>query len=267
MTVDRRQRDAVAESLAEYMRGQIGVRDLYARCEKIRELDVASPDGDKYLETFINWELNLSPYRPVTSAQWDLMRRQLAFLCTDRDETHLRRYREPSFDDIDLPRQIRMARQHLIGLKGIASVAYIGGWWWLFPAATALSFAVCQRQTQCASARHDAECKAVRQEFQACYPFATEADWLDHEILLNRLRIPTYDADLQSRVERRPLRDTVVMALGACAGGAILALCLVAAFAAEIVIWPLWLLLMSCSWHTPEEKERQVFDTPAASDC
>jgi hypothetical protein len=244
MPVDRDQRDAVADSLAAFLRGEIGRKVWRTRLDPICTVLRNTTVRDGYLHDFLlEWEWPwLSD--PLSKEDWEQLRRHLAFLKTDLEE---RKFSLPSSldDDADRPRQIRLARWHVLGLAVPFGLSFVVGWW-LFVVALVISFILYQVSMWRHGAAWDKAFSAESSRVLAFYPFASEEEWSAHEGRLEPYRLPGYDPQIHCQRERRTLAARIGNALRMSASFILFATIFgIMIPVASLLMWPLWLVLMS----------------------
>jgi len=234
MPVDRRLRNELAYALAAYMRDRSTPRDFYACVKRIHEQLSSAPasDADHSAaeiadEIRLMFESGKPRERFDTAEQWELQRRRLAFLRSERSlpTTPMAEY-NPLTDDQPPPR--RLARTLLIVLL-LSLAAWPWAGWYAFAACWAISPLVWLLVTF----EHNNSSEST------AWPFETEAQWRDHEVLLTGLKLPpSWEA---SPHYRRPLprwwRATVVAAA--------MGLLLLVIYLLIASIWPLYVIAMS----------------------
>src|ERR1022692_4830041 len=91
MPVDRARRDAAADALASFLRGEMDRASLEAVFKRLAQTGndegKSSSERDAYLEELLaSWFFLGERYRPVTEEMWLAVCRHLAFLKTDLEE-------------------------------------------------------------------------------------------------------------------------------------------------------------------------------------
>src|SRR5262249_44155444 len=126
--------------------------------------------------------------------------------------------------------------------------------WWVLVVATLVSFLLYQASLR----RHDATAgQKWRRELGrrlAYYPFADRDEWLAHERLLDTYGLPPYEArafDAPAQ-ERAWPAFLAVPVRAACS--LFLAGMLACMYVTSVMIWPLWLVLMSLCRRKPVRK-------------
>ena len=202
MPVDRAKRDAMAEALASYLRGEMSHDDIEDALWLVLGGDQATEDDkadrDEYLDPRL-WQWHVFRERCMTHENWMFECRKLAFLKTDYQRD---RCPAPAYVDESAPEDILLARWHMLGLLVIGGVAYFTSWWF-FAAATLISMFFFYR----ARAKYTGpiEEKHAREQKQRTkyYPFMDEQDWLAHEHLLTPFELPAYDATIFKESSQR----------------------------------------------------------------
>jgi hypothetical protein len=250
MPVDRASRDAAADILAAFLRGEIGRDALRASLRRLippeHHATVIGPHRDTYLDRLLeDGSLPVGKGVPISEEEWAVLCRHQAFLASDLEE---RSWDEPPREDDDTPFLARSARRHALGLLAALGLAYVAGWW-LFAAAAVVSFVLFQVSIRRREAVAEGERRERLERRMEYYPFADRGEWLVHRHLLDRYRLPGYDASAfgvaapmksQSSVLAVPVRVASYLAVAAVIGYACAFL---------VVVWPLWLVLMSlCPW-------------------
>jgi hypothetical protein len=253
MPVDRAKRDAVAEALASFLRGETGRDELGAalrRSVRVEKLHgERPPDEDASLYSLaVVWFWG-ERYGPILEDFWRELCRYLAFLTTDLEQRPWTLL-TPSADDFT-PREVLLARQHALALLVVAGVAYLTSWW-VFFAATPVSFLLYQRAVGDRSPPVSEEQQRRQQERWDFSPFADRAEWLAHQHLLDSFRLPAYDParfDGPRRGRKWPpfLKASARVARGGCIAAAFAYVC-----AGSVLIWPVWVVLMSLQSPGPD---------------
>jgi len=243
MPVDRAKRDAVAEALASYLRGeksrdQVGMTICHVFPNDNPASKVKS-GNDAYLEEMQRQWPPPESRMLFSKELWSRWCRHLAFLNT---EFATNRCPMPAFNDEDLPWEILLARWHMLGLLVAGGVAYFTSWWF-FAVVVFLSYVL----FMASKAKHDAPAEMKRAKDMKrrleYYPFADEQDWLAHEHLLASYDLPAYDATLFNESLQRKEPSAWKAAL---MEAAIRVLFLVFQIM-TITIWPLFIVLMALS--------------------
>jgi hypothetical protein len=246
MPVDRVRRDAAADTLASFLRGEMGRVALGAELRRLAQSDESEeksrPDKDTYLEEMLaSWFLDEKGYRPISEEMWVALCRHVAFLKTDLEE---RRWHDHVHEDEDRPRQILLARWHTLGLLVAFSVAYLTSWW-LFAAATLISFLLYQAAMWKHDSLADEERRRHLKQRLEFYPFADRDEWLAHKHQLDLYCLPAYDPtafDEPPQVRKWPsflaIPARIACYLFLAAMFAYMYLC-------SVLMWPLWLVMMS----------------------
>jgi hypothetical protein len=247
MSVDRARRDAVADALASFLRGETRRDELVAVLRRFVRPDEAGgqpqADRDAYLDELLALSCLEGKYRPTSLSEeaWEGTCRHLAFLKSDLEE---RRWHDPGGDDEDRPRMILLARWHTLGLLVASGVAYLTSWW-VFAASTLVSFLLYQAAMRKLDAAADEERRRRQKQRWEFHPFADREEWLAHKHLLDAYHLPAYDpATFHEPPDARkcpsylavPARVALyvfVAAMFACM------------FIGSVFIWPLWLVMMS----------------------
>jgi hypothetical protein len=236
MPVDRVRRDAAADALASFLRGEMGRAALGAELQRLAQSDKSEEksrlDKDTYLEEMLAlWFLDETGYGSMSEEMWVALCRDLAFLKTDLEQ---RRWHD--HEDEDRPRQILLARWHTLGLLVAFGVAYMTSWW-IFAAATPISFLL----YQAAMWKHERHLQQ-RLEF---YPFADRDEWLAHKHLLDLYCLPAYDPtafDEPPQVRKWPSFLAIPARIACYLFLAVMFACM---YLWSVLFWPLWLVMMS----------------------
>lgn len=235
MPVDRTRRDTAAEVVTSFLRREIGYNLMQAALGGLtppREAGKQDASLDEILDHVI--------YGPCFYAnpetQWAGFCRRLAFLKTDLE------IRQVSGDFIvndneDRPREILLARWHALGLLVAFGAAYLISWW-VFAAATLLSYLLYQYQTPASWRLNLSDEQNNQAEW---YPFADEEEWLEHKHILDEYHLPPYQVgvyDFPGPAKEWP-RVIATPVMWACM------LAFAPFFLISAVIWPLFVVLMS----------------------
>jgi hypothetical protein len=255
MPVDRARRNAAADALESFLRGQIG-RDAFG--EMLERLlpaanarENAETVHDSYLDNLIGDRFLFEWYGPICEETWLGLCRHLAFLNTDLEE---KPFGPHHHEDEDRPRQILLARWHTLGLLVALGVSYLVSWW-LFASATLLSFLLYQVSMW----KHDSlvaeEGRTELQQRFEYYPFADESEWLAHKHHLDQYLLPAYDATAfrDPRQARKWLGYLLAPVRAGCF--LIIVAMFVYVYAFSVVLWPLWLVMMSLCRREPERQQ------------
>jgi len=193
MPIDREARREVVLALSAFMRGEI---DNFA-------FDVAihkKSSRDQALEAFRTalWFVydDCKCHRiSVTETCWNYLRRQIAFLKSDLEETPIRRL---------VPDSVRRGR-FLLGLGSLMSISATGylavrdSWFWLCMPGLLIGLPFC--------GFHVLRDRFTRkgQDLKTFYPFASGPQWERYEPLLEEERLPKFDPAIHCR----PIRSGV----------------------------------------------------------
>jgi hypothetical protein len=234
VAVDRTRRDALADALAAYLRGEMdpgAVRDRVAiACD-----GPTRGGADVYLQELLE-DLRFLP-GSMQRWQWECVCRELAFLRTDFETN---RAREPQPDggepDFDIP----LAGWYLLGLAVAIALQPVAGWW---PLATVwvLTFIPFLVQTWWHEAAVNKALVAAALRRRACEPFASEAEWLAHAGLLAPFRIPAYDPQVHDRSRLWMTPKRVRNAVAPVLGEIVIRCCQ----ASTVWMWPLLLIRLT----------------------
>lgn len=116
--------------------------------------------------------------------------------------------------------------------------------WWIGLVAGLCSFIIYQI---CMRLREKTfESAKVVREYHEVYPFDTVKDWKDHEAHLAPFRLPTYENSRFVPVPPGAFRR-ILNSAGWSLTMAAIHLMFAIAYASAIVIWPLWIIVMSLS--------------------
>ncbi len=256
MPVDRLKRDAAADALAAFMRGEMDKTSVRERLISIPG-SCTNRDGsregpvDKPLRSLID-DLQLefsSDLGPYTEKDWERFCRILAFLKSD-----LEILQEPSWPTADpnrlvSPADLRMFRQacwHLLGLLAALGFAFLVGWW-LLAAAWVVSFVMFSAMMARIDSEEEEEDLREFRRISAFYPFENEDQWLSHAELLEPYRLPPYDPEIHGRAEEI-VHSRWDKALTLLLSAAVLCPMFAIMWAGSLLIWPLWLAIAALSW-------------------
>jgi hypothetical protein len=240
MPVDRAGRDALADALSSFLRGESSGVAFAAEVRRLALATKSEPSNGSTKDDFL--EELLAGYTtcgfntwPISEKEWNGLKRQLAFLKSDLE---MRSWREQS-DEFELR---RFARWHTFGLLVTFGLAYLTSWF-VIVAFSVISFLRFQVVMQ----RSHSNDEEQRSRWQAFYPFADENEWLAHQHLLDPYDFPPYDPS-RFHVQRSKL-FSILFAMSRIGSF----VCIVAMFTVlaigSILIWPLWLVMMSvCSF-------------------
>lgn len=246
MPVSRTRRDAAADALASFLRGERDRAALDTTLNRLAQAGAAqrgeSSEKDTYLEELLaSWLFFGDRHRPLTEEIWAEMCRHLAFLKTDLEA---RRWPHHGYEDEDRPRQILLARWHTLGLLVAFGVAYLTSWW-LFAAATVISFALYMRALRTHDAQKDEERGEERKRRLEYHPFADQADWLAHKHVIDEYHLPAYEVGASG--EPLPVNKwSAVLAVPVrWAFYLFVAVAFACVYLFSVLFWPLWLVMMS----------------------
>jgi len=256
MPVDRTRRDEAADALASYLRADI---DRAAIDDALRNLaESTTPENnaesqeDAYLaEMLSNW-LDLEMHMPISEQTWEELCREIAFLKSDLEKREFNKHRR---EDKDRPREILLARFHLLGLIAVFGVAYLVSWW-ILAAGLLLSFVLYQVAMSNHWKQDEAEWLNGLKDELKFYPFANQDEWKAHKYLLDQYRLPPYDPAHFNEPPRQrkwprflviPARTAIYLFVGAVVAYMYLF---------SIVLWPVWLILMSLCRRESNRSER-----------
>lgn len=194
MPVDRVRRDAVADALASFLRHEMTRDTLAAVLQRIAPRKEAEGEGrsekDAYLDGLLElWSLDMD-YGTITEERWTHLCRHLAFLKTDLER---RQGHDFSGEDDLGPREILLARWHTLVLLLAFGVAYFTSWW-IFAAATVVSFLLFQVRMWRRDSQINAETKRQLERELEYHPFADHHEWLAHKYIVDKYNLPAYDA-------------------------------------------------------------------------
>jgi hypothetical protein len=241
MPVDRTRRDAAAQVLADYLRGELDHRQLFARFGELEAAPAESKVSDKFLDVLLHEGPHVACRckdhgDSISNEMWPFVLRTLAFLKSNCEEEE-----EPVVATEGQSRQTLEARWHAVALLLILVPSYLVSWW-IGVFAVLCSFLVFQF---CEHRRDKAWSNKIKERAEYD-PFPSLKDWKDHEALLEPFRIPAYEVSRFHPARRGPLKR----ALHSMKRGVTTAVIFTAmgcAFAFSIVIWPLWIILASLS--------------------
>jgi hypothetical protein len=185
MAIDRINREAVAQALASFLRGELPLNNLLERVEEaLLETDPDSADrglgelwGDLERLTWSGAWLD--------RAVWERLRRSLAYLRSELEPP-------PAFSaysgDLVPPRHVRLARWHLLALLVGTGLAALFGWWLLlaFSFGSWLLFVF-------ATSSHSRRAQISRAETRRFAPFDSAEQWQAHQHLLQSFPLPDYN--------------------------------------------------------------------------
>lgn len=257
MPVDRARRDAAAEALASFLQGEADRDALEAVFKRLAQAGTAQggegSGGDNYLEELLaSWFYFGDRYKPVTEETWMAMCRHLAFLKTDLEE---RRWHDHGHEDEDRPRQILLARWHTLGLLVAFGVAYLISWW-LFAAATVISFVLYQVSLRKHDLLKNEERRKELKRRLEYHPFSDQADWLAHKHIVDEYHLPAYEAGAfgEPPSVRKWPAILAVPARWACYF--FVAAMFAYMYLFSVALWPVWLMMMSlCSRNTSQPQQ------------
>jgi hypothetical protein len=245
MPVDRVRRDAAAAALASFLRHETDHVALGAELRRLSRLlrseEKVRSERDTYLvEMLAGWSPIERGNKAVSVKMWEEMCRTLAFLRTDLEE---RPWPGLSRDE-DESWQALTARRHALALLPAAGVAYAMSWW-VFAAATAVSFLVFEAaMREHESTLNEAIDRQRRQRWDN-EPFADGDEWSAHRHLLDGYSLPAYDAvafDVRSRARRWLSRITAPFRWACYLVAAAMLACM---FLGSMCMWPAAIAWMS----------------------
>lgn len=182
MAVDREFRREVADSIAALLRGEVDSLEYNERGTQLFEAGRKANVEDSFA---LEWAGNAPPPfkwhsgRPIPGEMWEAFRRILAFL-----ETDLEFVPQPvQYVFFSSKRQLCWTGASVSALA-ILLIALRGFTWWLLPVLW-IAFGVSKHVVYFATERKKG---GPRPSFN---PFASERDWLVHEHLLERFRLPS----------------------------------------------------------------------------
>jgi len=192
MPVDRVRRDAAADALASFLRRETGRGELADALHLLLSAQNSEEKSksvhDAYLEEdFIECWLQWERHEPITEQKWLALCRTLASLKTDFEEKPL-----PRHGGEDGPGQILLARWHTLGLLISLGLSYLISWW-VFAAATVLSFLLYQASLYKHDFMADKQREREIKRRMEHYPFEDEAEWLAYKQYLDAFVLPDYE--------------------------------------------------------------------------
>src|SRR5258708_405912 len=134
MPVNREQRDAAANVLASFMRGDLDRKDLNTKFEAIESALASTEIKDDHPEGVLDLA-NLWMNAVLSKGEWNQLRRELAFLKSDLEE---RDFDLPK-GDVDPDPPIPHARWHALILAIAAACSFVLSWW-IYAVTCAISF-------------------------------------------------------------------------------------------------------------------------------
>lgn len=182
MSINRFRRDAAADILAAYLRGEL---DREEARDKLIDLARMQKGIRDHVIDKASWYLD-DVFLPVDEAKWRHFRRQMVFLKTDLEWDAPQPY-ELSPDLESARWEWRQAVGHLIALLLAAVVAY---WlsWWILVAAIPLSALIAEATRR----SHEFAWEERLRLWEESEPFANGADWLAHQHLADEENLPPY---------------------------------------------------------------------------
>jgi hypothetical protein len=256
MSVDRNQRNEIANSLAAFLRGEISRKALRSRLDTewhchSQGILVVEWQGveihDSYvLSSLYWWGLPSLLVEPLSEQDWRQLCRHLAFLTSDLEE---REFPSPTLGHEETCLyQTRLARWHVVVLALAFGLSFLVGWWLLL-AAWVISFVLYQVSTHGLYAAEQEELKAKWDVIRAFAPFANEGEWRAHEGLLDRYRLPEYDPTIHGQRDSPTFVGRVLDAAGTALGWLIILFFHGFYYVLGLLLWPLWLVLWSLCMH------------------
>ena len=249
MSVDRRLRGELADTIAAYMRDPGDPRAFYQRVVAIHEElgRLPEPDSD-HSAAEIAAEIRMmfecgKPHERFDSAEaWESQRRHLAFLRTDRSlaptltaETRAAAERTMRTIGSFPPRRLAWALL-LAMLLGLAAWPWAS--WYVFAACWVISplvWLLCSIEHY-----HDAE--------KTAWPFDTEAQWREHESLLTDMNLPpSWKASPHYRRSLPRWLHATVFAMS-------MGLLMLVLYVLIASIWPLLVIAMSLARYDDDER-------------
>lgn len=245
MPANRESRDAAADALASFMRGELDGDALQMRFEAILSSCQGEATGDDYLDSLLSrWEPPPWKYWAATEEEWNGLRRQIAFLKSDLPERPIC-FPTPVEDR---PYQILLARWHTLGLVVASGFSFHFGWWW-FAVASVVSFVLYQIALSRHEGVHEEEQRTEARRLVAFLPFTDEEEWLAHEGLLQNSRLPSFTPHPRHRTTGETIRDKGILVVCGVVTGCMFGYM----YVFSVFMWPLCLLLMSlCKRETLE---------------
>jgi hypothetical protein len=244
MPVDRVRRDAAADALASFLRRETGRGELADALHLLLSAQNSEEKSksvhDAYLEEdFIECWLQWERHEPITEQKWLALCRTLASLKTDFEEKPL-----PRHGGEDGPGQILLARWHTLGLLISLGLSYLISWW-VFAAATVLSFLLYQASLYKHDFMADKQREREIKRRMEHYPFEDEAEWLAYKQYLDAFVLPDYD-ETAFADPTQPRKWPSYLAAPVRVGGyLIIGANVLYMYAFCVVFWPLWLVMMS----------------------
>jgi hypothetical protein len=240
MPVDRVNRDALADALAAFMRGDLAFEALRSKVETIYASLNAKSVFDQGLifllisgfsESDQQFDRRLEKDERFEKRKWERRRRELAFLKSDVELQLKDMVRPPSQDDYScIELRARCCHALALALAFRLSVV-IGGWGWcVYWTACIVSFSVDQYLERLRIALNNEQSR-----WFAVFPFANEEQWLAHEKLLENYRLPSIEPVLESKpIPKRRWVRVLDAVWGWCA-----------VVVALPVTWPIYLVITS----------------------
>lgn len=184
MTVSREYRNAAAEALTPFLRGEINYDALRDRFGTILDSTGGELIPDEFVGNLLYAHANFSR-GPITKKIWTDLRKALAFLKTDLEAPQ---YREPA-QESRYSAEIVQARWHLLGIAIAFCLTLLVGWW-IFFAASVLSWIIIQVREWRRDSAFDKALRTERERFWRCFPFLSEEERVVYETALDEMSIP-----------------------------------------------------------------------------
>jgi hypothetical protein len=239
MPGDRLHRDAAANALGAFLRGEIDKGALHKRLRAIVAAVEKSKEEDKellplcmYLQV---WDLDA-----VSLQDWERLVRTLAFLQSDVEP----KPRGPAPPDPDEPRLVRLARWHLLGLMIGLGIGYFVGWW-LPVACWVASFLYTEVSVNWRHTNGDQAEDTSHARKATVDPFESEEAWLAHRHLVEAHRLPAYNPSIHYRPRNPSAAENVFRPVAFWFATAMLAGFLGLMLAWSLLAWPVYLVLAS----------------------
>jgi hypothetical protein len=192
MSVNRITRDALADALKSFLRGEITGSALQTKLEAIDAALIGKPIADKSL-VFIFMDVSdliiFPDYgfnRPISDKQWQKLSRDLVFLKSDREISFETIPKYVSEEEYHGPEELAIRWNFLI-LAVVIGFSFVVGLWFYF-LASILSFIFFLQWSR----RHEAALDKKREEYFRLFnvfPFSSEKDWLAHQHLVEEWRL------------------------------------------------------------------------------
>lgn len=240
MPVNRIQRDATANALAEFMRGEIGRPILLHKLESIGQAAGMLPDGDDlqkdvdlYLQEVLFIRAPRACQRIVQKDHWEELKRHLVFLKTD-----MCLQSQAALHD----RQIILARCFLVAgmIVGVLS-CWLGGSFLL------MAWIIVPSVFFLIDPLHASLCLKLNEitivDTARFYPFANRRDWLTHQHLLDAFGLPQIQVRAVADSPPKSLLERCLI-LAIHIAIVILAVAFTVLFAGVhlFLAWPCWLV-------------------------